>query len=339
MCVNICFYPLIHNEFTGKNRILFTAPFDLFEYDQLKDISHDAFIKLVHHRRKLNLQKDDTFIKLVQVPCGYCSECLRDKTTSTMFRIMKECEDHVENWFVTLTYNDENLPENHSLIKDEISRFNKKLKVYLQRKNLDSSFRFYGVGEYGSQGARPHYHVIYFGLPIPDLKFFKKNEFGDLIFTSEFLSSVWNKGFVTIGEVTPRSAAYVARYSIKKQLRTPSEKEDLLNLGFIPEFSIQSMRPGIGFNFLSKSVVNIENKVYNDYIRGQSYSLPKYYKDRLKKLVPEEVLQTLEERSNLFRDIRLNKILLTYGHDYYDIIHSQEEDIKRRTKLKRKGGL
>ena len=99
------------------------------------------------------------------------------------------------------------------------------------------------------------------------------------------------------------------------------------------------MRPGIGFNFLAQSVVNIQNQCYNDYIRGQSYSLPKYYKDRLKKIVPDAVLESLENRANLFRDIRLNKILLTYSDNYYDIIHRKENDIKYRNKLKKKGTI
>ena len=94
LCVNICFYPLLKSEYNGKQRILFSVPFDLYEYDQLKDVKHQAMIQIIQHRKKLSIDKDERFVRLVQVPCGYCSECLREKTTSTMFRIMKETESH-----------------------------------------------------------------------------------------------------------------------------------------------------------------------------------------------------------------------------------------------------
>lgn len=336
MCVNLVFHPLVFDTFLGKKRIVFNMAFSLHEYDQLKDLSHEAFIAATNRKKLYGIDSSERFVKLVQVPCGYCSECLNQKAKSTTFRIMKEVQEHVSNWFVTLTYNDENLPLNYSLVQDEISKFNKKLKVYLNRRGMKSDFRFYGVGEYGGETARPHYHVIYFGLELDDLKFYKKNEFGQILYNSPFLESVWNKGFVVVGEVDVATAAYVARYTEKKQLQTKEEKKKFEELGLVPEYSRQSMNPGIGANYLEKVVVSITNQCYNENVKDTSFSFPKYYMDKVKKIMeysPE--LLAYEGYSNMLASDRYTKLILTYGEDCDKILREQE---KEKRKMKRKRG-
>ena len=98
--------------------------------------------------------------KFVNVPCGKCEECLKSRARGWAFRILKEAEKYQENYFITFTYDDNNLPiaKNgfNTLVKDDISKFNKHLKTYLHRNKKRSDFRFYGVGEYGSNTLRPH---------------------------------------------------------------------------------------------------------------------------------------------------------------------------------------
>lgn len=336
MCVNLCFYPLVKDTITGKQRVVFSSVFDLYEYDQLKNMSHDYFINtIVKSKRILGLASTERFVKLVQIPCGFCSECLNQKAKSTTYRIMKEVGEHESNWFVTLTYDDEHLPLNYSLVQDEISKFNKKLKVYLKRAGKKSDFRFYGVGEYGGETARPHYHIIYFGLELDDLKVYSKNDYGHLLFNSDFLTNVWSKGHVVIGEVDVATAAYVARYTEKKQLQSKEEKEKLKKLGFVPEYCRQSMNPGIGANFLNKIVVSIQNQCYNENIKGSSFSFPKYYMDKVKKILEfDPSLEAYNRRSNLLASDRYSRIMLAYGKDYASILRSMEKE-KRKAKRKR----
>lgn len=335
MCINFQFFPLVEDRDTLKRRVVFSCGYNLNEYEDLKDLSHDAFIKVSSKTRKY-FDKRERFIKLVQIPCGYCTECLNSKAKSLTFRIMKEAQIHNSNWFVTLTYDDDHLPKNYSLVQDEISKFNKKLKVYLSRAGKKSDFRFYGVGEYGSQTARPHYHIIYFGLELDDLKLYNKNNYGQLLYNSDFLSSVWSKGHVVIGEVDVASAAYVARYTEKKQILTKEEKEKFLSLGLVPEYSRQSMNPGIGAYFFQNVVVSILNGCYNENIKDTSFSFPKYYTDKAKKLLeysPE--LLAYQKRNELAASSRYSSVLLAYGPNYQEILTSMDNQKKS---LKKKRG-
>ena len=76
-------------------------------------------------------------------------------------------------------------------------------------------------GEYGSDPdqlsglGRPHFHACLFNLDFKDKEFYSERD-GVPLFKSASLSQIWGKGFVTVGEVTFESAAYVARYITKK---------------------------------------------------------------------------------------------------------------------------
>ena len=158
-------YPLIKLK-DGSQQLLFDFGVNVKnreEYDWLtngvyKDFRFGKFFPPRLKSLSGILQQPDylDFVKFVNVPCGCCSECLKDRSRQWALRILKEAEQYQNNYFITLTYNDDNLPQDRNLVKSEISDFNKKLKVYLNRKGLESDFRFYGVGEYGSQTARPH---------------------------------------------------------------------------------------------------------------------------------------------------------------------------------------
>ena len=70
--------------------------------------------------------------------------------------------------------------------------------------------------EYGELGLRPHYHGLFFNYDFPDKKLLRKRN-GHPVYSSELLSELWeNKGSTELGSVTHASAAYVARYSMKK---------------------------------------------------------------------------------------------------------------------------
>lgn len=285
MCLRNVYYPLVkYVDSNGdiKRKINFKRPFNMTDRDVASDME-----KAVRYYKDLYPNTENggfMFEKMVSVPCGSCRECLTQSSRSWAFRIMKEAQCHDDNWFITFTYDDDHIPKNGMLDVNAISDFNKKLKVYLSRKGLKSDFRFYAVGEYGGQTARPHYHVIYFGLDIPDLKYICKSSKGDLVFDSEFIKKVWSNGFITIEGVDVGSACYVARYCDKKKRLNKSQKEELKKKGIVPEFSRMSNRPGIGAAYLDKAEELFLEGIFNDYINGKSYSFPLYFTKKLKKM-------------------------------------------------------
>lgn len=163
----------------------------------------------------------------IEVPCGVCVSCRINRSRVWAFRCMAElCITAKPSYFVTLTYDPRHCP--NKLVKNDLVLFNKRL-----RKEF-GSFRFYGCGEYGDINGRPHYHVIYFGLELDDLVFYKTSG-NKKLFVSPKLSRCWGKGICAVGEVDYPSCAYVAGYVDKK-----FQYKDC--------FTLMSRRPGIGLS-------------------------------------------------------------------------------------------
>ena len=204
---------------------------------------------------------------LLALPCGKCLSCKLERSLIWACRLVLEASNYSsdECYFLTLTYND-NFIGNAN---------NKDYKYFIKALRNDGfKVRYFGCGEYGEHTKRFHFHIMIFGLKIPDLVEIGKNELGDLLFKSNFISQYWNKGFATIGSFSFASAAYVARYCTKKV-------DD-------NSFIFMSNRPGIGACFL-----NDKNKVeaalntgfvYGNFGDKKYFRLPKYFKDRLKAL-------------------------------------------------------
>ena len=206
------------------------------------------------------------------VPCGQCIGCRLERSRQWALRCMHESTLHENNLFLTLTYNDENLPLYNSLNLRHTQLFLKKLRF-----KFGSGIRFYLAGEYGEQTARPHYHAIMFNFSLPDLKFYAKGKDDHRIFTSKTLDELWGHGECKVGSVTFQSAAYVARYITKKI----TGKKAAAHYGNRkPEFATMSRRPGIGAGWYEK----YPHETYpSDLVvhEGVSIRPPKAYDKRL----------------------------------------------------------
>jgi hypothetical protein len=129
---------------------------------------------------------------------------------------MHESQLHQANSFLTLTYDNKNLPDDFSINVRTLQLFLKRL-----RKSLSTKIRFFAVGEYGEddpdpfEGNRPHYHALIFNYQFSDLTLFS-NKNNTKLYTSKNLSNLWPYGFSTTGNLTYQSAAYCARYTLKK---------------------------------------------------------------------------------------------------------------------------
>ena len=145
--------------------------------------------------------------------CGQCIGCRLKNSRDWAVRCIHEAQMHQDNCFITLTFSPEALASRsnpYSLDKSEFQKFMKRL-----RKKFGNNIRYFHVGEYGEQNRRPHYHALLFGLNFSDKELFRKSN-GVSLYTSKDLQKLWPFGFSTIGDVTFESAAYCARYCLKK---------------------------------------------------------------------------------------------------------------------------
>lgn len=245
----------------------------------------------------------------IDIPCGQCMECRLAHSKEWAARLMLEQQYHNESYFLTLTYDDMHVPLTHwsdittrkhyshmSLYKKDVQDFLKRLRIALERSGR-GKIRFFCAGEYGGRTHRPHYHLIVYGLHLDDLKYYKKSSLGHTYYNSEFLSRLWGKGHVVIGEVTFESAAYVARYCLKKWNGAYKEFYDETHVA--PEFCTMSRRPGIAAQYFEdhKDEIYDFDAIYLSLATGGRTIKPPAYFDRLFALDNEErMLYIKEER-------------------------------------------
>lgn len=219
----------------------------------------------------------------VEVPCGRCIGCRLERSRQWALRCVHESKLHVHNAFVTLTYSE--VPAGGSLRPKDFVDFMKRLR------HVRPGVRFFQAGEYGEQLSRPHHHAILFNCRFPDRKFLRM-EGANRLDESRELERLWGHGFVTVGEATFESAAYVARYVVKK-VTGPGADEHYQ--GRHPEYCTMSRRPGIGRGFLER----FGSDVYPSdecIVRGKPCKPPRYYDKVLEKDSPRVYRGVKRER-------------------------------------------
>lgn len=190
---------------------------------------------------------------MIKLPCGQCSGCRANRAHEWALRCDHEAKSHDCNSFVTLTYDDENVPQDFSVKLRDWQLFLKRL-----RKRAAVRIRYFGCGEYGEQTLRPHYHGLLFGFDFADKKLWSRRD-GYQVFKSEMLSDLWPFGMSEIGSVTYQSGGYVARYCLKKMTGDRALDHycrvspiDGQVHQVLPEFATMSLKPGIGTQWFQK---------------------------------------------------------------------------------------
>ncbi|WNK14504.1 MAG: replication initiator protein [Microvirus sp.] len=248
------------------------------------------------------LNKDAVLFNL-KLPCGQCVGCRLERSRQWALRCIHESKLYENNIFVTLTYDDEHLPHDSGLNHRHFQLFIKRL-----RKSTTTPIRYYMCGEYGEQNARPHYHAIIFNYTFDDATVWMRTITGSKLYRSKKLESLWTFGFSSFGAVTFESAAYVARYVMKK-VTGPNSSSHYQSVStatgevhqISPEYNRMSLKPGIGSHWYDKfkSDVFPHDRVIHD---GTPSRPPRYYDNKLKK-----------ENNQLYDEIkqkRLDKSLL-----------------------------
>ncbi|ALS03705.1 VP4 [Gokushovirus WZ-2015a] len=250
-------------------------------------------------------RKGANWIRTLTLPCGRCVGCRLERSRQWAVRCLHESKSNHENCFITLTYSEEHLPENMSLNYDVFQRFMKRLRKHFGSKRV----RFYMCGEYGETNPstglidggiyRPHFHACLFGVDFPD-KVLASNKGGKKLYDSKILERLWGFGGVRVGELNFETAAYTARYIMKKITGDPAEEHYSYVVpatGEIvqrePEFCHMSLKPGIGAEWLDK----FHQDVYRfDYVvvRGREAKPPRYYDKRYAKR-HEDAFATIQD--------------------------------------------
>lgn len=346
-----CFHPLYMyktksiNIETGKNvyKIIPADRYRKLRKDFVSDYDFDLYV---------NADPD-----LLAVPCKKCIGCRLDYAREWACRCMLELKSHDSAFFLTLTYDDAKImlddgkPENLSdstkldygkakivrknkagfpvlsLKSDSFTKFMKRL-----RKEYDTDkIRFFGCGEYGSTGFRPHYHLIVFGLHLDDLVEEGQNRLGDKYYNSARLSSVWPYGFITIGHVTFQSAAYVARYTAKKSNVLGDDFYRKENIE--PPFIRMSRRPGIGKSYLDEHPEIWESShIFIPKRDGvASFSIPQYYYRCLEKVYPE-LCADLKEQKAINGNLYQRTLIMSSQKSYEKTMEDAEKIIKEKGK-------
>jgi len=244
---------------------------------------------------------------------------------------MHEAQQHQTNSFITLTYSDEALAarrptweptvpytppsrdarlannqtssETHaeahahadSLIKRDVQLFIKRLRKE-QDSRGSSKIKYYLVGEYGDLTKRPHYHAAIFGEDFADDRYAWRHQGPNTLYRSSRLERLWPHGNAEIGQLTFESAAYIARYIMKKingkladehYKRTDAQGQIYY---ITPEFALMSRGGRTGRGIGHAWFEQYKDDVYpHDYVvmKGKKLKPPRYY-DQLLAAVDRE---------------------------------------------------
>lgn len=339
----MCTSPLIRYRIKhrGGKGVILGSP-SVFSIKSLKEFQ-SCFKNYSDFKNYMDEHYDYQYIK-----CRKCNECKAEYAQEWGIRCAHEFQMRKLGAFITLTVDstkanlfmeEKNLkkyckrcekgnryikyPIDYTLCKglilDELKRMRDNIF-----KRTGIKIRYFGCGEYGEEGERPHYHILIFGYSFPDKKFLKISEKGINVYYSEELQKMWKYGMTTVQEVNTRACMYTAKYCMKK-LSYQNEQQKIENYyGREPEFLIMSRgncnvkrckyideiiknckgmkslremdnpycskcemtRGGIGFDWFVKYYKDVLKIGYIT-LDGIKYKIPKYYLDILK-LTDEE---------------------------------------------------
>lgn len=268
----------------------------------------------------------------IEVPCGKCVACLSKRRQEWVFRLQQEQKHSLTSWFVTLTYEDSQLPtlkqakeynnslppdkrktENHEIMeiyqKSHVQKFLKRLRKYYTPFVPDPySIRYFVVSDYGGNFHRLHYHMLLFNFPLRAADCSR-------IEISHRIQKYWKHGGVNVGEVNDKSINYTCKYCLQRPDVTGAPKT----------WMTCSNKPGIGAAYLTEHTHNNVIRLGKPVVRvGDSMyrKLPRYY---VYKILPYDVPFADKIRYNYSEvcklqlqrkyDDTLNRYLSKYGSE------------------------
>lgn len=266
--------------------------------------------------------------KFGKFPCGKCVECKEQYSTEWAFRCMLEASKHEQNCFITLTYNDANLPK-EGVCKRSAQLFMKRLRKSIEPLKV----RYFLCGEYGAEKNRPHYHIILFGYDFQDKWLWCYDSHGLPLYRSPRLEKLWQFGYSTIGAVDFESAKYCAKYM-------QADGREYVALGLNRPFTLSSRRPGIALDVIPDTVFQ-----YGDvYIDGFRRLAPRAFLKKFKELFPERyenlMFHKLRKSEQYIKLLWEDDVIIEdykkFYEEYYSYLEQDKYNIEEARKSRQK---
>lgn len=244
------------------------------------------------------VRSDGSVQRYAEVPCGSCGVCRKNRVDEWVFRLQQEQKDSHSAYFVTLTYASDFLPRSPnnlpSLDRRDITLYFKRLRTWMYRDGVDMpKFKYYIVGEYGSENDRPHYHGVFLNASYEHIleAWNAERGFKSEIVRTDKTGTLWTAGFgnVHIDSVNNRTIAYTLKY-LDKGRKVPAHSRD----DRVKEFSRCSQH--IGKGYLTPAMINWHKAdLSRNYIitQGKKIALPRYYRDKIFNDTEKEIQRNL----------------------------------------------
>lgn len=196
----------------------------------------------------------------------------------------------------------------------DLTLFFKRLRRRIAFHKLNIKFSYYAVGEYGTKTKRPHYHVLFFGIP---------KEHHQLILDAWQVNDK-PLGNIYIGRVSPSSINYVAGYIINKRYDTTIPTHIVSN-----QFS--RMSKGIGASYVEKyKSFHRETMDFQATMEGGvKIPLPRYYAEKIfSDISREHHAQEMREKIELKKTLERREFI-ERGESYENFEQIRKDQYKR----------
>lgn len=273
----------------------------------------------------------------LKVPCGRCMACRVSRREEWILRLTHELESWSSCIFLTLTYDDEHLPPNKSLVKRDVQLFLKKLRRAIHPRKV----KYFCTGEYGDEKKRPHYHLIIFGLD------YCSKEDREIIKQSWDLCDWDSLRSRPFGDVSHASIRYVVDY-LEKTILGDQANDVYDKTKRARPFQLVSK--GFGFEWAKKHYEELI-KDTNIYVKGIPRPAPRYYTEKLsidrsnmakealekEAVIVESVIGIEATRDQIYRSCNKDEIIKVEdawhrSDNQRDLNIKANMDIKRRRK-------
>lgn len=239
---------------------------------------------------------------IMSVPCGRCPGCFARRMAGWTFRLMQQAKRAISAEFITLTYDNQNVPRTPNgfltLRTRDLQLFFKRLRRAHPIGHVP--IKYYTAGEYGSRFMRPHYHLILFNA---------NNDLVEQCWSDEHGES---RGLVHFdGSISEASVGYTLKYMCKTSRIPLHANDDRLQ-------ERSWMSKGLGIDYLTKAMVSwhladVYGRMYLNMLGGRKVHMPRYYRDKL--YTPAEK-EEIGVRNKALMEMDLRKKLLE-DPDYY----------------------
>lgn len=231
----------------------------------------------------------------MQVPCGRCSFCRKQKANDWATRLRLHFKSGL-SVFVTLTYDDDNVPyvdSSGNFVKSSFFEFNyfqtvlksDVQKFFKRLRKQGEKFSYYLVSEYGPRTLRPHYHFL--------ANFPCRSE-SDLSVLQEVIFKAWSLGFVEVSQISENRIKYCTFYASKN---APYVKDYLEKCDYIvPPFTLMSKKMGLEFAEQNFDFIRTHNFLFTK--NGIRIHTPRYFRKKVLEKLDENETKKMQSVYN-----------------------------------------